>query len=91
MDLSGLAIGSLTLTPAFDADTTSYTATTTSATNTVTATPVATNDAVVTIEFNSHDYESGDSLTWDTGENTVDVVVTNHGQSKTYTVVVTKS
>lgn len=90
MDLFGLAIGSLTLTPTFDANTTSYTATTANATNTVTAVPVS-NDATVTIEFDSNDYESGDSLTWATGDNTVEVVVTNHGQSKTYTVVVTKS
>ena len=86
-----MAVGSLTLTPAFDAATTSYTATTTSASNTVTAVPVATNDATVTIKFDSHDYASGDSLTWAVGTNTVKAVVTNHGQSKTYTVVVTKS
>ena len=77
------------MTPTFDADTTSYTATTTNASDTVTATPVATNDATVTINFALHEYESGDSLTWASGSNTVEVVVANHGQTKTYTVVVT--
>lgn len=89
MNLAGLALGSLTLTPSFDGNVTSYTATTTNATNSVTATAVDPS-ATVTIKFGGDDYESGDSLTWEEGENIVEVVVSKGGQSKTYTITVTK-
>lgn len=86
--LSALTIGSLTLTPAFDADTTTYAATTTNATNTVTAT--APLGATVTITANGTAVSSGDSVTWNAGENTVAVTVSNGTQSTSYTVTVTK-
>ena len=87
--LSGLTIGSLTLTPAFDGAVTEYTATTTNATNTVTATP-ADSGAVVAILNGSTPVENGKAATWQTGVNTLTVQVTNGGESKTYTVTVTK-
>ena len=80
--LSALTIGSLTLTPAFDAEVTEYTATTSNNSNKITAT----SDGDVTITVNGTAHENGTSATWETGENTVVVSVGN----KTYTVTVTK-
>lgn len=89
-DLSALTIGSLTLTPAFAAATTEYTATTTESTDAVTAT-AASDSAAVVITVNGSSITSGDDATWATGTNEVKAVVTNGGHSKTYTVTVTKS
>ena len=89
-DLASLTIGALTLTPAFDADTTAYTATTTNATNTITA--VAEDaEATVAITVNGSAHTSGQAATWEAGENTVVVVVTKGTTAKTYTVTVTKT
>lgn len=97
-DLSDLRIGGLTLSPAFDAGTTSgYTATTTNATNTVTAIPA---DANATIEITNKDASSdpvnvinGRAVTWGAGANTLTVKVTAEDgtATKSYTVTVTKS
>lgn len=88
--LSALTLGSLTLSPAFDADTTSYTAATTNATNTVTAT-AADSGATITITNGSTTVANGSAATWETGENTLTIVVTNGTATKTYTITVTKS
>ena len=89
-DLASLTIGSLTLTPAFDADTTAYTASTTNATNTITA--VAEDaEAEVAITVNGNAHTSGQAATWTAGENTVRVVVTKGNATKAYTVTVTKT
>lgn len=90
VNLSGLAIGSLTLTPAFSADVTSYTATTTNATNTVTATPED-SSATVAIANGETPVENGKSAVWEDGENTLTATVTNGSAKKVYTAVVTKS
>lgn len=87
--LSGLTIGALTLTPTFDSDVTEYEVTTSAATNKITATPEDEN-ATVEILVGETEIDSGDSATWETGENTVTVTVTNGDQSKVYTVTVTK-
>lgn len=88
--LASLSIGSLTLTPSFDADVASYTASTTNATNTVTATGAE--GVSVAITVNDTEISSGDSATWDAGENTVTIVASGTGMtSTTYTVTVTKS
>lgn len=87
--LSGLTIGALTLTPTFNADTDEYEVTTSAATNKITATPEDAN-ATVEIFVGETEIDSGDSATWETGENTVTVTVTNGDQSKVYTVTVTK-
>lgn len=86
--LSELKIGSLTLTPEFDASVTSYTATTTNATNTVTATPTD-SAAAVTLMLDGEVVTS--PVTWATGENVLSVEVQNGDAVKTYTVTVTKS
>lgn len=88
--LSGLTIGALTLTPAFDPDTTEYTATTSNATNTVTATPEGAS-ATVTILNGKTSVENGTAATWATGANTLTVNVKNGTAEKVYTVTVTKS
>jgi len=87
--LSTLSIGAISLTPTFDADVTSYTATTSNSTNTVTATAHDENAGVV-ITVNGNSITSGSSVSWNEGENTVTVTVTNGGSRKTYTVIVTK-
>lgn len=86
--LSTLTIGSLTLTPTFDPDTTSYTAETSNATDAITA--EATDDnATVEIKNGSVVITSGGDATWTSGENTVTITVTNGTATKVYTVVVT--
>lgn len=87
--LSSLTIGSLTLSPAFDSATDTYTATTENNTNTITATATD-EDATVEITVGSSTITSGSAATWASGENTVAVKVTNGEYSKTYTVTVTK-
>ena len=90
VSLSDLTIGSINLSPAFDADVTEYTAATSNATNTITATlNDNTADAVITV--NGDSLTNGGSATWETGENTVVITVTKGVSSKKYTVIVTKS
>lgn len=87
--LSGLTIGALTLTPAFDPDVTSYTATTTNATNTITATAEDTG-AEISIMNGDTDVSNGTAATWADGENTLTITITNGDSEKAYTVTVTK-
>lgn len=89
-NLSGLTIGSLTLSPTFDEATETYTATTTNASNKVTATA---KDSKATIEIKNGEtaVNNGEAATWTEGENVLTVKVTNGSASKTYTVTVTKS
>jgi hypothetical protein len=86
--LSALAIGSLTLSPAFNSSIVTYTATTTNASDTVDFTaPVG-----VTVEAtaNGTTISEGDAVTWNTGNNTVTVTLTGATATTTYTVTVTK-
>lgn len=89
-DLTSLTLGSLTLTPEFDADTIVYTTTTTNATNTVTATAVDT-DATIAITVGATSVTNGQAATWEIGENILTVTVTSGSVTKTYTITVTKS
>ena len=86
--LTALTLGSITLTPAFNAGTLSYMASTSNATNTVTATPA--DGATAVIKVNGSTVQSGSSVSWTTGSNTVTVTVTKGSSTKTYTVTVTK-
>lgn len=88
--LSGLTVGALALTPAFDADVTEYTATTTNATNNVTATPADSN-AAITVTVGGVEIENGTAASWSAGGNTLKIKVTNKAAEKTYTVTVTKA
>lgn len=87
--LSALSIGGLTLTPTFDPATDTYTAATTNATNMISAVPAV--GGAVEITSGGKKVTNGSSVTWASGANSVAVKVTNGGQSKTYTVTVTKS
>jgi len=89
VNLSALTIGSISLDPTFAAGTTAYTAETSNATNAITAT-AADENAGVAITVNGDSLTNGSSATWEEGENTVVITVTNGGSSKTYTVTVTK-
>lgn len=86
-DLQG--IDGLTLTPAFDADTTAYTATMTAAAA-VTATP-AQPDAEVAMSYNGKNVVNGASVTPATGTKNLVVTVKKGNATKVYTVAVTKS
>lgn len=88
-NLSQLKIGSLTLDPTFDPDTTEYETETSNATNSLTATPED-EDATVTVTLND-EAVTGTTLTWDDGENELVIKVENGDESKTYTVAVTAS
>lgn len=88
--MSALSFGSLTLDPTFSSATLSYTTTTTNASNTITATP-ADESASVAIMVGETPVESGNAATWQSGENTVKITVTNGESSTEYTVTVTKS
>lgn len=87
--LSALSIGGLTLTPTFDPATDTYTAATTNASNMVSAVPAV--GGAVEISSGGKKVTNGSSVTWASGANSVAIKVTNGGQSKTYTVTVTKS
>lgn len=89
--LSALTISNATLSPAFSSGVTEYTATTTNASGTVTATATDTTNAHKVVVANGDSIASGGSVTWKTGQNVVQVTVTNADQQKTYTVTVTKS
>jgi hypothetical protein len=89
--LASLTLGSLTLSPTFDKDVTSYTATTTDSTNTITATATDSSSATVTIKNGSTTVTSGNAASWSAGKNTVTITVTNTHATKVYTVEVTKS
>ena len=88
--LTGITIGSLQLTPAFDAGTTSYTVETVNDEDAVSAT--AASGTAVTILVNGVAHTSGDDATWESGTNTVTVIASKTGCISTaYTVTVTKN
>ena len=87
--LSSLTIGTLTLTPTFDSDVTTYAVTTSNNQNKVTATATD-EDAAIVIKVGDTTIENETAPTWETGANTLTVTVTNGSASKTYTVTVTK-
>ena len=88
--LKSLSLGALTLEPTFAPETTAYTATTTNATNTINAQANDPN-ATVSIIANDAPVSNGSAITWQEDSNTVTVTVENGGQSKVYTITVTKS
>lgn len=91
-NLASLKVGALTLSPAFDPSTTSYTASTTNASNIVKALP-AEADAEIEVKVGSTVYPNGTPVQWAAGSNTLTVKVTaaDGTTTKTYTVTVTKS
>lgn len=88
--LASLAIGSLTLSPAFNKSVFVYEAATTNATNLITAVPKD-GEATVEILLNDAEHTNGTAATWEEGENTVEITVTKDGETETYRVTVTKT
>lgn len=87
--LSALTFGSLSLTPSFDPDMTSYVTTTTNSSNTITATGA--DSATATITVNGAAHTSGSAATWNSGSNTVVVTATKTGCTPTaYVITVNK-
>lgn len=88
--LKQLTIGNLTLSPIFSGATKSYTTSTSNASNTISAEAV---DNSATIEIKNGDtvIQNGTAASWQSGENTVTVTVTNGIATEIYTVTVTKS
>ena len=79
----------MTLSPTFDADVTEYTVTTSNNTNKVTAT-ASDENATIEITKGVASVENGSQVTWNVGENVLEIKVTNGNSSTTYTVTVTK-
>ncbi len=88
--LSALTVGSLTLSPTFDADLDAYTATTNEATATVTATATD-NDSGIAVVVNGDSIANGGTASFEDGANTIVITVTNGSATRSYTVTVTKS
>lgn len=87
--LASLSIGE-TLSPTFDADVTSYTATASNASDAVTA--LADDpDAQVSLAYNGSQILNGSTVTWATGTKNLVVTVKKGNAVKVYTVAVTKN
>ena len=94
-DLSGLTLSSGTLSPTFDASTTSYTASVANAVSSITVTPTA-SEANATITVNGTAVTSGSasgSIALSVGSNTITTVVTAQDGTtqQTYTTEVTRA
>ena len=78
------------MTPAFDPDVKTYTATTDNATNKLTAVPD--DGAEVAVELNDEAVTAGSdgkfTMTWAEGENAVEITVTAGTESAVYTITV---
>ena len=95
--LSAMALGELELTPDFESDETTYTASTTNAKDKLSVTTTDPN-AEVTVKLGSTEITAGTDgkyeITWSEGSNTVTVKVTNGYEGEvdtTYTITVTAS
>lgn len=92
--LQGLTVGSVSLSPAFDPATTSYTATSTAASAAVTATPNQSGAEIgitVTNGSTTKNVTNGGSAALTSGANVIAVTVKQGNATKVYTVTVTKS
>nr|DAL03426.1 MAG TPA: major capsid protein [Caudoviricetes sp.] len=90
--LSGLTVGSMTLSPAFDSNVLSYSANATAATAAVTATTEMAG-AQVAISYNGANVKNGGTVTWlaDGKAHPLTVTVKNGNEVMVYTVNVTKA
>ena len=88
--LDGLTVSAGTLTPTFDAGTTAYTVTVPNTTDSITVTPTATSG---TITVNGTTVSSGTAsspISLNVGSNTIHVMVTEGGETTTYTITVNR-
>lgn len=90
--LSALTVGSLSLSPAFDGDVLSYTATASAATAAINATTEVAG-AQVAIAYNNANVKNGGTVTWlaDGTAHPLTVTVKNGNETVVYTVNVTKA
>ncbi len=90
--LSALTVGSLSLSPAFDGDVLSYTATASAATAAVNATTEVAG-AQIAITYNNANVKNGGTVTWlaDGTAHPLTVTVKNGNETVVYTVNVTKA
>lgn len=89
--ITSLSVGSLTLTPTFDANTLSYTSTGT-ASDTEAVSVTAGTGVNVSLSFNGSPIDNGDSVTLVAGTNTLVIAADGDGMTPTtYTVVITAS
>ena len=87
--LSALTVGTLSLSPAFSADVTAYTATASGNSSVITA-AAEDSSATIVIKNGETTVNNGSAANWSTGENTLTITVTNGSAEKVYTVTVTK-
>jgi len=87
--LDALTIGLNDLVPAFNPYVTAYEVATENGSDVVTAALNAGDTAVLTL--NGDAFTNGTAATWESGENTLQIVVTSGTATKTYTVIVTAS
>ena len=88
-NLASLSIGE-TLSPTFDADVTSYTATASNDSDAVAA--IADDpDAEVVVEYNGSQILNGTTVTWGAGTKNLVVTVKKGNATKVYTIAVTKN
>lgn len=83
-----MTIGLLALQPYFHKNEHAYTVITHNATNKVTATLENPNDTV-TVRFNDTDINNGDSVTWEPGENSIELIVFESANNRTVTYEIT--
>lgn len=90
--LSGLTVGGMTLSPAFDSNVLSYSSNATAATAAVTATPEMAG-AQVAVSYNGANVKNGGTVTWlaDGKAHPLTVTVKNGNEVMVYTVNVTKA
>ena len=88
--LESLKVGDVSLSPEFDAEKTSYTATVTQASDAVAAVPKQ-NRAQVEMAYDGKPVVNGSEVKWSTGTKNLVITVKNGSTSRTYTVAVTKA
>ena len=88
--LKSLKVGNVSLSPEFDAEKTSYTATVTQASDAVAAVPKQ-NRAQVEMTYDGKPVVNGSEVKWSTGTKNLVITVKNGSTSRTYTVAVTKA
>lgn len=88
--LTGLSVGTVTLTPAFDPNTPAYTATVTAVSDTVSAIP-SQPGATVEITYDGKNGVNGEPVKWESGTKDLKITVRKGVTARTYTVAVNKA
>lgn len=88
VSLIDITIEDVELNPEFQSTITDYTATTSNESNNIEVEPRKA-EADISITVNNESIENDTAYTWQTGDNTVEIIVSKDGNSRIYTVVVT--